>query len=99
MVSATLRSIILIGMFASLLLADDPFVGKWKLDLAKSRLTGQVIEIQEIPGNAYRFKEDEHSDIILNDGLDHTTHFGDTMAVTQSEPGIWSIIYKRGWRG
>jgi hypothetical protein len=95
MLSATLRSIILVGVFASVLLADDPFIGKWKLDLAKSKLTGQVIEIQEIPGNAYRFKEDEHSDIIFTDGIDHPTHFGDTMAVTQNEPGTWSIVYKR----
>jgi len=98
MLSAALRSMIFVGVFTSWLLADDPFVGKWKLDLAKSKLTGQVIEIQEIPGNAYKFKEDEHSDIILADGLDQPTHFGDTMAVTQNGPGAWSITYKRGKR-
>ena len=94
MFSATLRSTILVGLFASSLLADDPFVGKWKL----SKLRSQVIEIQEMPGNAFTFKEDEHSDVILTDGIDHPTHFGDTMAVQQSEPGVWSITYKRGKR-
>jgi hypothetical protein len=98
MLSAAFRSIILIGVFASWLLADDPFIGKWKLDLAKSKLTGQVIKIDEIPGNAYRFKEDEHSDIILADGLDQPTHFGDTMAIAQNGPGIWLITYRRGQR-
>jgi hypothetical protein len=93
-----LRSVFLIAFFTSALFADDPFVGKWKLNLAKSKLTGQTIEIKEVPGNGYQFQEDEHTDIILADGLDHPTHFGETMSVTQKKPDTWAIVYKNGDR-
>jgi hypothetical protein len=93
-----LRSVLLTSLFVSVLVADDPFIGKWKLNLAKSKLTGQVIEIQEVPGNSYKFTEDEHSDIIFADGLDHPTHFGETMAITQKKSDSWAITYKQGDR-
>ena len=83
-------------LFQSALLADDPFVGRWKLNLAKSKLTGQTIEIRTVAGNGYEFKEDQHSDIIFADGLDHPTHFGETMAIKQKKADTWAITYKRG---
>ncbi len=89
------RSLLLISMFGFTLRAEDPFLGKWKLNLAKSKLTGQIITIQEAPGNSYQFQEDEHIDIILADGLDHPTHFGGTMAITQKKSDTWAITYKR----
>jgi hypothetical protein len=61
-------------------------------------LTGQTIEIEEVGGNSYRFQEDEHNDIVFADGLDHPTHFGETMAITQKKPDTWAITYKRGDR-
>jgi hypothetical protein len=76
--------------------ADDPFIGKWKLSLAKSKLTGQTIDVQEVSPDHYRFQEDEHSDIIFADGLDHVTHFGDSMAITKKSADTWGITYKRG---
>lgn len=76
--------------------ADDPFIGKWKLSLAKSKLTGQTMEIQEVSPNKYKFKEDEHSDEIFADGLDHPTHFGDSMAIMKQGDDTWAITYKRG---
>jgi len=75
--------------------ADDPFIGKWKLDLAKSKLTGQTIQIQETTADTYIFKEDEHTDEIFADGLDHLTHFGDSMAITKKSADTWAITYKR----
>ena len=95
MLSFTLRVVVLIAVFGSALLADDPFVGKWKLNLAKSKLTGQVMEIKEVPGKGYEFKEDEHTDVIFADGLDHPTHFGDTMSITQKKSDTWAITWKR----
>jgi hypothetical protein len=92
------RSIFLALAFTFTLLANDPFVGKWRLNLAKSKLTGQTIRIEELPGNRYQFQEDEHSDIIFADGLDHPTHFGDTMSITKQTPDSWAIVYKRDGR-
>jgi hypothetical protein len=98
MLHTTLRSALLIGLFTSSLVADDPFIGKWKLNAAKSKLTGQIVEIQVLPDNSYQFKEDEHTDVILADGLDHPTHLGETMAVTKKTPDTWAITYKAGDR-
>ena len=85
----------LIFFSASALAADDPFIGKWKLDLAKSKLTGQKIEIRLSGTNGFTFKEDEHSDVIIADGLDQPTHYGDTMSITQTKTDTWAITYKR----
>jgi hypothetical protein len=78
--------------------ADDPFIGKWKLSLAKSKLTGQSIEIDEVSPEHWKFKEDEHTDVIFADGLDHTTHFGDSMAIAKKDANTWAITYKSGDR-
>jgi len=88
--------ILLIVVVTAVYAADDPFIGKWKLSLEKSKLTGQTIQIQEISANTYNFKEDEHSDVIFADGLDHVTHFGDSMAITKKSEEIWEIVYKNG---
>jgi hypothetical protein len=87
------RLVFLITLVTAALAADDPFIGKWKLSLAKSKLTGQTIEIQEVEEDTYQFKEDEHTDVIFADGLDHLTHFGDSMAITKKSEDAWSIAY------
>src|SRR5580692_5989822 len=92
------RSLLVVAISASALLAQDPFIGNWKLSLAKSNLTGQTIEIQEMSPGAFIFKEDEHSDFIFADGLDHLTHFGDSMAITIKDANTWAITYKSGDR-
>jgi len=89
------RLILLVTLVTSAMAADDPFIGKWKLSLVKSKLTGQRIQIQEVSENNWQFKEDEHSDEIFADGLDHLTHFGDSMAITMQDADTWTITYKR----
>jgi len=91
-----LRFVLLITLVTAAFAADDPFIGKWKLSLAKSKLTGQTIEIDEVSPDHYKFKEDEHSDIVFADGLDHVTHFGDSMAIKKQNDDTWAITYKNG---
>jgi hypothetical protein len=79
--TAIQRSAFLLVFFALSLAAADPFIGNWKFDPARSKLTGQIIRIAQLPDNNYEFRDDEHPDVILADGLDHPTHRGDTMAV------------------
>jgi hypothetical protein len=90
------RLVFVLGMGIAAAAADDPFIGKWKLSLAKSKLTGQTIDIEEVAPDTWKFKEDEHSDVIFADGLDHLTHFGDSMAITKKSADTWTITYKRG---
>jgi hypothetical protein len=89
------RFLIAMSLAAVAFAADDPFIGRWKLSLTRSKLTGQTIEIQEVAPNKYKFQEDEHSDEIFADGLDHPTHFGDSMAITKKSADTWEITYKR----
>jgi hypothetical protein len=89
-----LRVVLILTLSVAATAADDPFIGKWKLSLAKSKLTGQTIEIQEVSADTWKFKEDEHSDVIFADGLDHPTHFGDSMAITRKSQDTWAITYK-----
>jgi hypothetical protein len=92
------RSLVLAALSASAVLAQDPFIGNWELSLSRSKLTGQSIEIQEMSPGTFMFKEDEHSDFIFADGLDHLTHFGDSMAITIKDAATWAITYKSGGR-
>jgi hypothetical protein len=94
MSTTTLRFILLFTLATVATAADDPFIGKWRLSLAKSKLTGQTMAIEEVAPDTYKFKEDEHSDIIFADGLDHPTHFGDSMAITRKSEDTWAITYK-----
>ena len=98
MLLAVERTLFLLIVSAIALPAADPFLGNWKLDAAKSKVTGQMIRIAELAGNNYEFQEDEHTDVILADGLDHLTHRGETMAVTQRDARVWAITYKDGDR-
>src|SRR4051794_3753203 len=34
---------------------DDPFCGKWKVNFAKSKVTGQQMKMEELEGNKIRF--------------------------------------------
>ncbi len=98
MLVSALRAAALISVSALAVCAADPFLGNWKLDLQKSKITGQTIRIAELPDNTYEFQEDEHTDVILADGLDHATHRGETMAITKRSDSIWAITYKDGDR-
>jgi hypothetical protein len=69
MLTATMqRAILLLALVSAALAAGDPFPGKWKLSFAKSKLTGQTIEIDEVFAEHWRFKEDERTDAIFADG-------------------------------
>ena len=39
----------------TLLAAQDPFVGTWRLNEAKSKLTGEQLRVEEFGGNKYAF--------------------------------------------
>ena len=94
--ASMLRAVLLLTFVSAAFAADDPFIGKWKLNLAKSKLTGQIIVIEEVSPDHWKFQEDEHTDIIFADGEDHVTHFGDSMAIMKKDANTWAITYKNG---
>src|ERR1700719_2379766 len=67
----TMQSLALSCLFiASLSAADDPFVGKWKLNQDKSKIAGEQMKIQDLGDNKYKFSFGNVSDTITADGTD-----------------------------
>jgi hypothetical protein len=66
--------------------ANDPFVGKWKLNPSKSVLTDQM-KVASAGPNRYAFDfGGGDAETILVDGTDQPGLFGTTLAVNGREP-------------
>ena len=78
--------------------ADDPFVGKWKLDPSKSILT-DVMKVSAAGANKYALDLGGGSaETILADGTDQPGIFGTTLSVTVQAPDAWKVVRKRDGR-
>ena len=73
--------------------ADDPFVGDWKLNPEKSKISVFQEKIEDLGNNKYRFTIDNRAEEILADGQDHPTSYG-TWALKQESPNKWISIDK-----
>lgn len=60
---------------------DDPFCGKWKLNMEKSKFSGEQMKIEDLGGNKYKWTSGTVSDTILADGSDQPVHFGRTISL------------------
>src|SRR5690242_1389953 len=75
--------------------ANDPFVGNWKLNPAKSQLTDEM-KVQSLGGNKYAFDFGGGDlELIVADGSDQPGMFGTTLAVTVEAPDTWKVIRKK----
>jgi hypothetical protein len=80
---------------SSLWTANDPFVGKWKLDIARSTYIDQF-EVEAAGANRYAFTfEHAPTETIVADGTDQPGVFGTTLAVTIEDPHTWKILRKQ----
>ena len=52
--------------------ADDPFCGKWKLNMEKSKFAGEQSKIEDLGGNKYKWTSGNVSDTITADGTEQT---------------------------
>ena len=93
------QSVIFICLFlGSLTAATDPFVGKWKVDQSKSKMTGEKATIKDLGGNKITITFGEISDTIVADGTDQPVHFGRTEAITLDGPNTWKFVDKKDGR-
>ncbi len=75
--------------------ADDPFVGKWKLDPAKSKLSDEM-KVTAAGENRYTFEFGGGvTETIVADGTDQPGQFGTTLAVTVEAPDAWKVVRKK----
>ena len=79
--------------------ADQPFIGKWKLNLSKSKLADQMT-IAPAGANRYTltFAGSGETETLVADGTDQAGILGSTISITIEAPGTWKIVRKRDGR-
>jgi hypothetical protein len=78
--------------------ANDPFVGKWKLDPEKSKLSDEM-KVAAAGANKYIFDFGSgQAETIVVDGTDQPGLFGTTLSVTAEAPDTWKVVRKKDGR-
>jgi len=75
--------------------ADDPFVGKWKLNMGKSKFAGEQSKIEDLGGSRYKWTSGNVSDTITADGTDQLVHFGRTISIAPEGTNLWKMVIKK----
>lgn len=78
--------------------AEDPFCGKWKLNMEKSKFTGDQVKIQDLGGNKYKWTTGTTSDTITYDGTDQPVRFGRTISMAPEGTNTWRMVIKKDGR-
>jgi hypothetical protein len=79
--------------------ADNPFVGDWKLNPSKCKLTEEM-KVESLAGDKYGFDFEGTGmvETIVLDGTDQPGLFGTTVAVTAEGPNAWKVVRKKDGR-
>src|SRR5271166_3964232 len=78
--------------------ANDPFVGDWKLNPSKSKLT-DVMKVKRVGANKYAFDfGSDSSETVVIDGTDQAGISGTTLSVSVEQPDAWKVVRKRDGR-
>ena len=78
--------------------ANEPFVGEWKLDPSKSKLTDQM-KVESVAGNKYAFDFGGGSaETIAPDGTDQPGLASTTLSITIEAPDSWKVVRKHEGR-
>lgn len=87
----TLEILLVICLVTSTASAEaNPFIGKWKLDPAKSRMPDEM-KIQSQGGNKYTFNFGVGPETIVVDGSDQPGYGGTTLSVKVEAPDTWIV--------
>jgi hypothetical protein len=95
MLSRTFRLLLVACLVTgSVWAADDPFVGKWKVNPSKSKLTDEM-KVEVAGANRYTLTFAPGAvDTIVADGTDQPALRGTTLSVTVKGPNSWVVIRK-----
>ena len=78
--------------------AGDPFVGKWKVNPSKSKITDEM-KVEIVGENKYAFTFVPGAvDTIVADGTDQPTPDGTTLSVTVEGPNNWKVVRRKDGR-
>jgi hypothetical protein len=74
--------------------ANDPFVGKWKVNPSKSKLNDEM-KVEAVGANKYTFTFGPGQvDTVVADGSDQPALQGTTLSVTVEGPNNWKVVRK-----
>jgi hypothetical protein len=74
--------------------ANEPFMGKWKVNPSKSKLTDEL-KVEAVGANKYTFTFGPGQvDTIIADGSDQPALQGTTLSVTVEGPKNWKVVRK-----
>ena len=79
--------------------ADDPFIGQWKLNPLRSKIT-DVMKVSPVGANKYAFDLGGGNEPIVTDGTDQPGYAGSgtTLSVTVEAPDRWKVVRKQNGR-
>src|SRR5499427_2723611 len=79
--------------------AEEPLIGKWKLNLSKSKLADQMT-IASAGANRYTltFAGVGDTETLVADGTEQPGVLGSTISITIESPNNWKIVRKQGDR-
>ncbi|AXC15935.1 hypothetical protein ACPOL_6723 [Acidisarcina polymorpha] len=77
---------------------SDPFVGKWKLDPSRSKVT-DLMRVAIAGANKYNLIFNSGGvETVLADGTDQPGLFGTTVSITVAGPNNWTVVRKKNGR-
>jgi hypothetical protein len=90
------RNLILCAFTAAtaLLAADAPYVGKWKVNTAKSDFAGYTVTFEKLATGEWKSTADGQSYKFKTDGNDYPDGMGDTAAWKAIDANTWQTTWK-----
>src|SRR4051794_36393692 len=73
--------------------ADNPFVGKWKLDPSKSEFAGPTMKIERV-GEKYQFSAGGDTYTFQADGKERPALYGRVVSWREVDPNTWERTTK-----
>jgi hypothetical protein len=77
--------------------ADDPFLGKWKVNPSKSKITDEM-KVAVVGENKYAIDFGSEVDTVVADGTDQPALRGTTLSLTVEGPNNWKVVFKKDGR-
>jgi len=95
MLSRIFQLLLVVGLVTGTLwAADNPFVGKWKVNPSKSKLNDEM-KVEVAGANRYAITFGPGAvDTVVADGSDQPALSGTTLSITVKGPNSWEIIRK-----
>jgi hypothetical protein len=84
-----------LSLAASTAVAQNPFVGTWKLNQEKSQLTGDTIKFGPAAGEAIELKAGGITYSFRADGNPYALPSGNVAIWRQTSPDIWTTEYRK----